>query len=110
MEGLEMTEKEQATFLIDTFTNLQRIKTSEDRDHEIDYQLTVTRAKLEALGIVTEDLTIKNRKQAELFANAIEESYQESLHRAPAPDMKITHLRGSEEVKNFMAKRKRTNA
>jgi hypothetical protein len=30
-----------------------------DRDHEIDYQLTVTRAKLEALGIVTEDLTIK---------------------------------------------------
>jgi hypothetical protein len=59
MEGLEMTEKEQATFLIDTFTNLQRIKASEDRDHEIDYQLTVTRAKLEALGIVTEDLTIK---------------------------------------------------
>jgi hypothetical protein len=54
-----MTEKEQATFLIDTFANLQRIKASEGRDHEIDYQLAVTRAKLEALGIVTEDLTIK---------------------------------------------------
>jgi hypothetical protein len=59
MEVLEMTEKEQATLLIDTYTNLQRIKASDDRDSEIDYQLTATKAKLEALGIVTEELTIK---------------------------------------------------
>jgi hypothetical protein len=32
-------------------------------------------------------------------------SYQESLKRAPEPDMKITHLRGTEEVKKFMAKK-----
>jgi hypothetical protein len=58
MEVLEITEKELATLLIDTYTNLQRIKASDDRDSEIDYQLTATKAKLEALGIVTEELTI----------------------------------------------------
>jgi len=59
MEVLEVTEKEQATLLIDTYTNLQRIKAAEDREREIDYQLKVTKAKLEAFGIVTEDLAIK---------------------------------------------------
>jgi hypothetical protein len=63
-----------------------------------------------ATSSITKNFVVFGTKQAEMFANAIEESYQESLHRAPAPDMKITHLRGSEEVKNFMAKRKRTNA
>ena len=59
MEVFEMTEKEQATLLIDAYTNLQRIKAADDRETEIDYQLKVTKAKLEALGIVTEDLTMK---------------------------------------------------
>ena len=54
-----MTEKEQATLLIDTFTNLQRIKAADDRDSEIDYQLKATKAKLEALGIMTEELAMK---------------------------------------------------
>ena len=45
-----------------------------------------------------------------MFANAIEESYQESLRSTQAPDMRITHLRGSEEVRKFMAKRKKANA
>lgn len=31
-----------------------------------------------------------------------EESYQESLHRTPTPDLRITHLRGSEEIMNSM--------
>lgn len=53
-----MTEKEQATFLIEEYTKLQRIKTSPDREKEIDYQIRTTKAKLEALGIVTEDLDI----------------------------------------------------
>jgi len=44
-----------------------------------------------------------------MFANAIEESYQESLRRAPASDLRITHLRGSDEVKKFMAKRNKIN-
>ncbi len=59
MEVLEMTEKEQATLLIDIFTNLQRIKAADDRESEIDYQIKATKAKLEALGIVTEDLEMK---------------------------------------------------
>ena len=36
--------------------------------------------------------------------------YQESLHRAPTPDLRITHIRGSEEVKIFMAKRNLVNS
>ena len=67
----------------------------------------------EVLGVATSSITknfvVSGTKQVEMFANAIEESYQESLHRAPAPDLKITHLRGSEEVKKFMAKRKKAN-
>lgn len=51
-----MTEKEQATALIDEYTRLQRIKAAKDRDEEIDYQIKTAKAKLEALGIMTEDL------------------------------------------------------
>lgn len=58
MEVYEMTEKEQATILMDKFIDLQRIKAANDREKEILYQLKTTKAKLEALGIVTEDLNI----------------------------------------------------
>ena len=51
-----MTEKEQTTALIEEHAKLQRIKTAEDRDSELDYQIKITKAKLTALGIVTEDL------------------------------------------------------
>ena len=54
-----MTDREQTNMLIDIYTNLQRIKTAEDRDKEIDYQITAAKAKLEASGIVTEDLNIR---------------------------------------------------
>ena len=54
-----MTEKEQATLLIDNYSNLQRLKTAVDRDKELDYQLKLATAKLEALGIVTENLKIE---------------------------------------------------
>ena len=63
-----------------------------------------------ATSSVTKSFVVSGRKQVEKFANAIEESYQESLHRVPTPDLRITHLRGSDEVKKFMAKRKKTNA
>ncbi len=59
MEVLDMTEKEQATNLMDKYIDLQRIKAAGDKDREIDYQLKTTKAKLEALGIVTENLEIK---------------------------------------------------
>ncbi|MCC8101915.1 MAG: hypothetical protein LIP11_06520 [Clostridiales bacterium] len=59
MEVMEMTEKEQATTLMDKFIDLQRIKKATDKDREIDYQIKTTKAKLEALGIVTEPLTME---------------------------------------------------
>lgn len=51
-----MTEKELATALIDEYTRLQRIKSAQNRDEEIDYQIKATKAKLEALGVVIEGL------------------------------------------------------
>ncbi len=63
-----------------------------------------------ATSSITKNFIVSGEKQVEMFANAIEESYQESFHRTPASDMRITHLRGSEEVKKFLAKRKKTNA
>lgn len=53
-----MTEKEQMTMLIDNYTDLQRIKSAVDKEKEIDYQIKTVKAKLEALGVVTEDLDI----------------------------------------------------
>lgn len=53
-----MTEKEQIAILIDQYTDLQRIKAAQDKDKEIAYQIKATKAKLEAMGIVTEDLDI----------------------------------------------------
>ena len=63
-----------------------------------------------ATSSITKNFIVSGEKQVEMFANAIEESYQESLRRTQAPDMRITHLRGSEEVRKFMAKRKKANA
>ncbi len=53
-----ITDKEQTNMLIDIYTNLQRIKSAPDRDKEIEYQIKAAKAKLEASGIVTEDLDI----------------------------------------------------
>ena len=53
-----MTEKEQATMMIGTYMDLLRIKAAENRELEIENQLREARAKLEALGIVTENLKI----------------------------------------------------
>ena len=44
-----------------------------------------------ATSSITKNFVVSGSKQVEMFANAIEESYQESLRRAPAPDLKITH-------------------
>lgn len=63
-----------------------------------------------ATSSITKNFIISGEDHVEMFANAIEESYQESLHRPPAPDMKITFLDSAEEIKKFMEKRKRTNA
>ena len=54
-----MSEKEMIEKLIDKFTDLQRIKTAADPQKEVDYQIEVTKAKLESCGIVTSKLEIK---------------------------------------------------
>ena len=60
MEVLEeMTEKEQKTMFISAYMNLQRVKVSEDKDKEIRNQERELKAKLEALGVVVEDLKIE---------------------------------------------------
>ena len=40
-----------------------------------------------ATSSITKNFVISGEKQVEKFANAIEESYQESLHRATTPDL-----------------------
>lgn len=55
------SEKELINNLIDVYANLQRIKTASDMESEVDYQITLVKAKLESLGIVTSELNIKNR-------------------------------------------------
>ena len=52
----ELELKEQA---IKEFVNLQRVKTAENKDREIEYQEKVLKARLQALGIPTEDLELK---------------------------------------------------
>lgn len=54
-----MTEEEQAANMIDVYTDLLRIKQAEDKETEINNQLRKAKTKLEALGIVVEDLVIE---------------------------------------------------
>ena len=51
-----MNASEQVSILIDRYADLQRIKAAPDREGEIDYQIKLIKAKLEASGIVTEKL------------------------------------------------------
>lgn len=53
-----MTDKEQANMLIDTYANLQRIISADDWRQEVNYQISLAKAKLESMGIVTENLDI----------------------------------------------------
>lgn len=56
MEEYGMTEKEQIATLIEEYSKLQRIKSAENRDEEIEYQIRIAKSKLEAFGVVTEPL------------------------------------------------------
>lgn len=56
-----MTETEKIAMFIDSYMNLQRIKSAADRDKEIDYQIKAAKMKLELFGIpanVAETLTL----------------------------------------------------
>jgi len=53
------SDQEMINNLIDTYSNLQRIKNADNVEKELDYQLTLVKAKLESFGIVTSELDIK---------------------------------------------------
>lgn len=56
----EMTKEEMINVLIDKYADLMRIKKAEKAENEeLEYQLKVTKAKLEAFGIVTETLELR---------------------------------------------------
>ena len=52
------TEKEMINNLVDSYTNLQRIKKANDTQKELDYQIRVLKTKLESFGIITSELDI----------------------------------------------------
>lgn len=51
-----MNDKETITTLMDELSNIRRIQFAEDKDKEIEYQVTQLKAKLEACGVNTEKL------------------------------------------------------
>ncbi len=53
------SDKEMINNLIDTYSNLQRIKNADCAEKELEYQLILVKAKLESFGIVTSELDIK---------------------------------------------------
>lgn len=54
-----MTREEMINVLIEQYANLQRIKKAEKGENEeLNYQIKVTKARLEAFGIVVENLEI----------------------------------------------------
>lgn len=58
MRGVDfMTDKEQATMLIDVYIDMMRVKRAEDRDKELDEQIRKTKVKLETLGVAVDNLT-----------------------------------------------------
>ena len=54
-----MTDKEQAAAMIAKYMDLLRIKVAQNREDEIENQLCETRAILQSLGVVVDDLVIR---------------------------------------------------
>lgn len=54
-----MNEKELKDQVIKEFVNLQRVKMAADRDAEIEYQERILKARMQSLGIPTEELEMK---------------------------------------------------
>ena len=54
-----VSEKELKDQVIKEFESLQRIKNARDRDLEISYQEKILKARMQSLGIPTEELKIK---------------------------------------------------
>ncbi len=54
-----MNEKELKDQIIKEYVNLQRVKSALDRDAEIAYQERVLKARMQSLGIPTDELELK---------------------------------------------------
>ena len=54
-----MNEKELKDQIIKEYVNLQRVKSAQDRDAEIAYQERVLKARMQSLGIPTDELELK---------------------------------------------------
>ena len=52
------SDKEMVNNLIDRYADLQRIKSAENMEKELAYQLMITKAKLESFGIPVEELAM----------------------------------------------------
>ena len=61
-----------------------------------------------ATSSITKSFVITGREQVEMFANAIEASYQESLTRTEN-DVKYRELKDPVKINNFMKKWKEQN-
>ncbi|CDB68171.1 putative uncharacterized protein [Eubacterium sp. CAG:252] len=61
-----------------------------------------------ATSSITKSFVITGREQVEMFTNAIEASYQESLTRTEN-DVKYRELKDPVEINNFMKKWKEQN-
>ena len=61
-----------------------------------------------ATSSITKSFVITGREQVEMFTNAIEASYQESLTRTEN-DVKYRELKEPVEINNFMKKWKEQN-
>ena len=64
-----------------------------------------------ATSSITKNFVVSGARQVEMFANAIEESYQESLTRSQSTtSVRYRELRDPDEIKRLMEKWKRQNA
>ena len=59
-----------------------------------------------ATSSIIKTFIIEDEEHINTFADAIEESYQESLHRPETCNVNITYLSGSKDIRKFMTKRK----
>jgi len=60
-----MDETELKDQVIKEFVSLQRIKAAQDREAEIEYQESVLKVRMQALGIPTDDLEMKHSHTAQ---------------------------------------------
>lgn len=56
MEVMDMTERELKDQTIREYVNIQRIIHAENKEKELEYQEKVLKARLQSLGVPTEDL------------------------------------------------------